>query len=84
MKLSEFNVPGSVLLMLALAVPGFGQTFKVESVANPSTQGSLQANWSVTQDGSPLLTWVETSKDGSYNLLCHSPRVSMVREAHGC
>jgi len=52
-------------LLLALASHLFGQALKVESVPNPSTPGSLQANLSVTQDGNPLLSWVEPAKDGS-------------------
>jgi len=55
-----------MFLLLALAVPGFGQTFKVEPVANPAPLGSLQAHWATTQDGSPLLSWIETLKDGSF------------------
>jgi hypothetical protein len=46
----------------------FAQSFQVESVPNPSNPGSIQANWTVTQDGKPLLSWVETEKDGSYTL----------------
>lgn len=46
----------------------FGQGMKVEPVPNPSNVGSIQSNWSVTQDGKPLLSWVETEKDGSYTL----------------
>ena len=57
-----------MVLLLALAVPGFGQTFKVEPVANPAPLGSLQAHWATTQDGSPLLSWIETLKDGSFAL----------------
>jgi hypothetical protein len=51
-----------------LAVPGFGQTLKVEPIANPSGATSLQAHWGTAQDGSPLLSWVETLKDGSHTL----------------
>jgi hypothetical protein len=39
---------------------GFGQTLKMEPMANPSGPGSSQVNWSVTQDGNPLLSWVES------------------------
>ena len=56
------------LLTFALALPGLGQTLKVESVANPSSMGSLQASWSTAKDGGPLLSWIETQKDESYTL----------------
>ena len=55
-------------LLAALAVPGFGQALKVEPIANPSGPTSLQAHWSTAQGGSPLLSWVETLKDGSHTL----------------
>ena len=53
---------------LALAAPGFAQTLKMESVPNPAGADSLQAAWSVTREGYPLLSWIETLKDGSYSL----------------
>jgi hypothetical protein len=59
-------------LLLALASLAFSQApppaLKVESIPNPTTPGSLQANLAVTQDGNPLLSWVEPSKDGSFAL----------------
>ncbi len=55
-------------LLGRLVVPGFGQTLKVEPIANPSGATSLQAHWGTAQDGSPLLSWVETLKDGSHML----------------
>jgi hypothetical protein len=55
-------------LSAALAAPGFGQALKVEPIANPSGAASLQAHWGTAQDGSPLLSWVETLKDGSHML----------------
>src|ERR1700730_8859427 len=55
-------------LLGRLVVPGFGQTLKVEPIANPSGATSLQAHWGTAQDGSPLLSWVETLKDGSHTL----------------
>jgi len=56
-------------LLAALSAPGFGQALKVEPIANPSGATSLQAHWGTTaQDGSPLLSWVETLKDGSHTL----------------
>lgn len=60
MKLLKLGV-----LLLALAVSGFGQTTKVEPVANPSNTVSLQAHWGVAQNGIPLLSSIETPKDGS-------------------
>jgi hypothetical protein len=54
--------------LLAAAAPGFGQTLKVETIVNPSGATSLQAHWGTAQDGSPLLSWVETQKDGSHTL----------------
>ncbi len=58
----------SLLLLLAVAVPGFGQATKADPVANPAGPGSLQPNWSTTKDGNPLLSWIEKAKDGSYSL----------------
>ncbi|HTA41017.1 MAG TPA: sialidase family protein [Bryobacteraceae bacterium] len=55
----------SISLMTGLAL---AQTPKVEPVPNPAAAGSSQVNWSVTQDGSPLLSWVEPMKDGSFAL----------------
>ena len=46
-----------------------GQTIKVEPLANPSGPTSLQAHWSMKPDGSPLLSWIELSKDGSSKLM---------------
>lgn len=45
-----------------LALPLFAQTLKVEPVSNPSGPGSSQVNWSVTQDGNPLLSWIESDE----------------------
>jgi BNR repeat-like domain len=53
---------------LLFAGSAFAQTLKVDPVANPSAAGSSQVNWSVTQDGNPLLSWVEATKDGSFAL----------------
>src|SRR5882724_11069412 len=44
------------------------QAFKTEPQPNPSSLGSLQASWSVAADGSPLLSWIETQKEGLYTL----------------
>lgn len=51
-----------LLALFAASLPAFGQKSAAE--ANPAGNGSLQPNWSVTQDGSPLLSWIEKSKDG--------------------
>lgn len=57
-----------LVLSFTLAGSVFGQTYRAEAVANPSTSGSIQPNWSVTPDGSPLLSWVEPSKNGALTL----------------
>jgi hypothetical protein len=50
-----------IVAVLALgALPAFGQS--------PLDAGSSQANWSTAADGSPLLSWVEEGKDGSFSL----------------
>jgi hypothetical protein len=58
----------SWFMALALAIPSLAQTLKLDAVANPAAPGSLQPNWSATADGSPLLSWIETLKDGAYTL----------------
>lgn len=57
-----------VFFSLLTAGSAFAQTLKVESAANPAGPGSSQVNWSVAQDGSPLLSWVEPQKDDSFSL----------------
>ena len=57
-----------IFLAGAVAALGAAQTLRVETVPNPSGPGSVQANWSTTSDGSPLLSWVETQKDETYTL----------------
>jgi hypothetical protein len=37
-----------------------GQSPKPEPIANPSSANSSQVNWSLTQDGSALLSWLES------------------------
>ena len=56
------------LLPLVLTAPGFGQSLKVEAIANPAIQGSVEAHWGTAQDGSPLLSWIEPLPGGSYAL----------------
>src|SRR5690349_6651505 len=63
MKTTAVLISISLITGLALA-----QTPKAEPVPNPTAAGSSQVNWSVTQDGSPLLSWVEPAKDGSFAL----------------
>jgi hypothetical protein len=58
----------ALFVFIALAGTIFAQTLKVDPVVNPAGPGSSQANWSVAQDGSPLLSWVEPQKDGSFSL----------------
>jgi hypothetical protein len=47
-----------VLLLAAGILPA--QSLKVESVANPSGPDSSQVNWTVTPDGSAIMSWVES------------------------
>lgn len=56
------------LLLIALSSYCLGQKISIENVPNPSTEGSIQANWTLTQDGSPLLSWVETDEDALMTL----------------
>jgi hypothetical protein len=58
----------SAFLLLAMSAAAFGQTLKVETIANPSGAGSVQASLSVTPDGNPLLSWVEPAKGGTFAL----------------
>lgn len=50
------------------AAPAFGQTLKVEAVAGPAGTSSLQASWSVTPAGDPLLSWVDIGKNDTASL----------------
>jgi hypothetical protein len=63
MKLSHL-----ALLAIACSTYGLSQKITVETIANPSGEGSIQANWTVMPDGSPLLSWVTNEDDGSMNL----------------
>ena len=69
-----------VVMALVTMRPGFAQT--LDAVPNPSGSGSLQPNWSVAQDGSPLLSWIEAAKDGSYSLKYAVRHGSVWSEAH--
>ncbi len=51
-----------------MAASAFAQTLQVNPDVSPAGAGSSQANWTVTQDGKPLLSWVEPTKDGSFAL----------------
>lgn len=64
------NIVAVVSLALSgvLAGSAFAQTMKVEPSASPAGPGSSQVNLSTTQDGSPLLSWVEPTKDDSFAL----------------
>jgi hypothetical protein len=66
--------------LLAAVAPGFGQALKVETILNPSGATSLQAHWGTSQDGSPLLSWVEKLKDGSLTLRYAIRRVAQWSE----
>ncbi len=57
-----------ITLWMTVTVPVSGQTLRVEPLANPSGVGSLQANWSKSSTGAPLLSWTEEQKNGSYTL----------------
>ena len=43
-------------ILFLLPMLAMSQTLKVDPAANPSGPGSSQVNWSVTQDGNPLLS----------------------------
>ena len=59
----------TLLILVLVSIPlAFGQNFKTEPLANPAGAGSLQPNWSVTPDGSALLSWIEPSKGGFFSL----------------
>lgn len=52
----------SVLVLSLVAGVMSGQTLKLEPVSNPSGPGSSQVNWSVTQDGNALMSWVQSDE----------------------
>ena len=54
-----------VFLILTFAAAAFGQSIKLEAVSTPASGSSSQANWARTAQGDPLLSWIETTKDGS-------------------
>jgi hypothetical protein len=57
-----------ILLLISIGTVTLAQTIRIEPVANPSPMVSLEAHWSTAQDGSPLLSWIEPLKGGSYAL----------------
>ena len=63
----SIRIPASIVIALA-ATTGLAQTLKIEQVANPAPMGSIEAHWGTAQDGSPLLSWIEPVKGGSYVL----------------
>lgn len=59
------KITAALTFLLLIAGTASAQTAKVEPVANPAAAGSSQVSWSLTQDGSPILSWVEPAKDDS-------------------
>jgi hypothetical protein len=57
-----------VMLLVAAAATASPQALRLDRVPNPSGAESLQAHWGTASDGSPLLSWLEKSKDGSLSL----------------
>jgi hypothetical protein len=57
-----------VLALLGVGVIAPGQALRVEAVPNPAPSGSVEAHWGTASDGSPLLSWIEPVKGGSYAL----------------
>ncbi|MGD0135994.1 MAG: hypothetical protein ABSE57_28450 [Bryobacteraceae bacterium] len=66
--MNTYRLIECLLLPLVLTAPGYGQTLKVEAIANPAIQGSVEAHWGTAQDGSPLLSWIEPLPGGAYAL----------------
>jgi hypothetical protein len=58
-----------LLALVSCATQAVGQSIKVEPLVNPSGPTSLQAHWSIKSDGSPMLSWIELSADGSSKLM---------------
>jgi hypothetical protein len=57
----DYVVMRNRALVLVLAAPLLAaQTLKMEPLANPAGPNSSQVNWSVTQDGNALMSWVES------------------------
>src|SRR5580765_7024618 len=69
------------ILLLALSACGFAQALKPVAVPNPAVVGSIEPNWAVAADGSALLSWVEPSKGGGYNVKYAVRRASAWSEA---
>ena len=58
----------SIVLLTIAALAAPAQVLKVSAIPNPSSAASLQAHWGTASDGSPLLSWLEKSKDDSLSL----------------
>jgi hypothetical protein len=52
----------AVVLLVASSGVMFGQALKLEPMANPTGPNSSQVNWSLTQEGNALLSWVESDQ----------------------
>lgn len=57
-----------VFLFLTFGLMAFGQSAKFEPLTSPAGASSSQANWGRTAQGDPILSWIETSKQGSDSL----------------
>lgn len=69
MRLEKWKACSRLMFPLfASTMAGFGQTLRVEVIANPQGVGSLPGHRAIAQNGSPLLSWIKTSEDGSYVL----------------
>jgi len=52
----------AVVLLVASSGLMFGQALKLEPMPNPTGPNSSQVNWSLTQEGNALLSWVESDQ----------------------
>lgn len=57
-----------ILLILTLVVLASGQSPKFQPLTDPAAESSSQANWALNAQGDPILTWIETSGQGSDTL----------------
>ncbi len=56
------------VLSIVFNTAASGQGFRVEHLANPSADGSVQPTWSAAPDGGAILSWIEPVKNGEYSL----------------
>jgi hypothetical protein len=56
------------LVFFAAVLVGSGQALRPTPVPNPAAAGSIQPNWALASDGSPMLSWVERAASGTYSL----------------